>query len=160
MQNYKILILGPQCSGKTTLVRFLREKDNTLPLVEEDEMFVKLNNGKYPQDIEYKENILRPKLEEEIRYAENVIFVTSYCNKDLIRELKSRGFKIVQLVLDKDVLEERNKKRMKENREDDVMLWIPENLKFHQEIGDEGLVDKTIDVNKPIAEVAQRVLMK
>ena len=43
MENYKIIILGPQCSGKTTLVRFLRKTNSSLPIEEEDEIFTELN---------------------------------------------------------------------------------------------------------------------
>lgn len=157
MKNYKVIILGAQCSGKTTIVRFLRETKD-LPIIEEDEAFTKLNNGTYPSDIEYKENVLRPKLEEEIKKSENLIFITSYCNPDLVRDLKSKGFKIIQLVLDRAKLEERNKKRMAEQGYDDATQWMEENLKFHQKMQDEGLVDKIIDTDKPVEEVAKDIL--
>lgn len=158
MKSYKILILGPQCSGKTTFVRYLRKKDVDLPLVEEDEIFTKLNNGIYPQDIVYKENVLRPKLEEEIKNTNNIIFITSYCNPDLLKELKSKGFKIAQFVLDESKLEERNEKRMKEHGYDDARKWLKENLQFHQKMRDKGLVDKVVDTDRPVEEIAKDIL--
>ena len=157
MKNYKVIILGAQCSGKTTIVRFLRENKD-LPLIEEDEAFTKLNNGTYPNDIEYKENTLRPKLEEEIRKSENLIFITSYCNPDLVRDLKLKGFKTIQLVLDRAKLEERNKKRMAEQGCDDATQWMEENLKFHQKMQNEGFVDKIIDTDRPVEEVVEDIL--
>jgi shikimate kinase len=156
--KYKILILGPQCSGKTTLVRYLRERVNGLPLVEEDELFTKLNGGTYPSDLQYKEDILRPELQEEIIKSDNIIFVTSYCKPEMVRELKQKGFIIAQLILDREKLEERNERRTREEGYDDAREWFEENLKFHQEIRNEGLVDHIIDANKPVEVIAKEIL--
>ena len=73
MKNYKLIILGPQCSGKTTLTKFLRSENPDLPILEEDELFMELNGGEYPQDIEYKEKTIRPKLEEKIIVIQNFL---------------------------------------------------------------------------------------
>lgn len=158
MKNYKIIILGPQCSGKTTLKKYLQEQDPTLPLVEEDELFMELNGGEYPHDIEYKEKTLRPKLEEKIRQSDNLIFLTSYCNPELIKELKSKGFKIIQLVLEMDEFQRRNEKRMKEQGYADANTWAQEVFGFHQEARDGGLVDKEIDATLSIEEIAKEIL--
>jgi len=158
MAKHKVIILGPQCSGKTTLVRYLRKYDASLPITEEDEAFARINGGTYPADISRKENVLRPRLEQEIRNAENIIFVTSYCNPVLLGELKSKGYKIVQLTLDKVKLLERNKDRMKKDGYDDARQWLDENLIFHQEVLSRGLVDKVIDVDRPVEIIAKRLL--
>ena len=158
MKNYKIIILGPQCSGKTTLKKYLQQQDSTLPLLEEDELFMELNGGEYPQDIEYKEKTLRPKLEEKIRQADNMIFLTSYCNPELLKELKSKGFKIIQLVLEMEEFNRRNEKRMKEQGYADANTWAKEVLGFHQEVRDAGLVDKKIDATLPVGEIAKSLL--
>ena len=158
MKNYKIIILGPQCSGKTTLARFLRKNNSNLPIQEEDEFFLELNGGEYPHDIEYKEKTLRIKLEEKIRQSENMIFLTSYCNPILLKELKSKGFKIFQLVLSKEEFDKRNEKRMKEDGYADANTWAKEIFEFHQEIRNQGLVDKQIDACLPIEEISRSVL--
>ena len=160
MKNYKIIILGPQCSGKTTLKKYLQEQDPTLPLVEEDELFTELNGGEYPQDIEYKENILRPKLEEKIRKSENLIFLTSYCDRRLLKELKSKGFKVIQLVLGMEEFNRRNDTRMKEQGYADANTWAKDIFSFHQEVRDNGLVDKEIDATLPIGEIAKSLLLE
>ena len=158
MKNYKRIILGPQCSGKTTLKKYLQEQDSTLPLIEEDELFTELNGGEYPQDVEYKEKILRPKLEEKIRQSDKLIFLTSYCNPELLKELKSRGFKVIQLVLEREEFNKRNEKRMKEQGYADANTWAKEIFGFHQEVRDKNLVDKHIDATLPIGEIAKSLL--
>ncbi|MFZ2484339.1 MAG: hypothetical protein WAX80_03540 [Minisyncoccia bacterium] len=158
MSNYKLIILGPQCSGKTTLARFLREHYPNLPILEEDELFMELNGGEYPHDVEYKEETLRPKLEEKIGQTDNLIFLTSYCNPELLKELKSKGFKVIQLVLEMDEFNRRNEKRMKEQGYADANTWAKEVFGFHQEARDKGLVDKEIDATLPIETIAKEVL--
>ena len=157
MKNCKIVILGPQCSGKTTLKKCL-QKHSDLPLVEEDEIFSDLNGGSYPTDIEYKEKLLRPKLEDKIRQSDNVIFLTSYCSFSLLNELKSKGFKIIQLVLEKEEFEKRNKKRMEKEGYDDANMWANQVFGFHQELKDKGLTDMEINANQPIEVIAKKIL--
>lgn len=159
MKSYKVIILGPQCSGKTTLKKYLEQQDPTLPLVEEDELFMELNGGEYPHDIEFKEKILRPKLEEKIRQADNLIFLTSYCNPELLKELKFKGFKVIQLVLKMDEFNRRNDIRMREQGYADANTWAKEVFSFHQEARDIGLVDKEISANLPIKMIASEVLV-
>ncbi len=158
MKNYKIIILGPQCSGKTTLARFLREHSPELPLLEEDELFTELNGGEYPQDVEYKEKTIRPKLEEKIRQSDNIIFLTSYCNPVLLKELKAKGFKVAQLVLSQEEFQKRNEKRMREDGYADANTWAKEVFDFHDEVKNEGWADKAIDVSQPIKVIAEEVL--
>lgn len=158
METHKIIILGPQCSGKTTLARFLRERNPELPITEEDELFTELNGGEYPQDVEYKEKTLRPQLEEKIRQSGNIIFLTSYCNPVLLKELKSKGFKVAQLVLDQEEFQKRNEKRMRENGYADANTWAKEVFSFHDEVKNEGWADKEIDAKLPIETIASEIL--
>lgn len=158
MKAYKMIILGPQCSGKTTLTRFLRERHPDLPILEEDELFTELNGGEYPQDVEYKENIIRPKLEEKIRQSDNLVFLTSYCNPVLLKELKAKDFKVVQLVLDQEEFQRRNEKRMREDGYSDANTWAKEVFGFHDEIKNEGLADKAIDASQSIEIIAMEII--
>jgi guanylate kinase len=145
MKTYKLIVLGPQCAGKSTLVRYLREHFAELPVVEEEEMFMELNGGKYPDDHEFKEKIMRPKLNEKLRQMESSIFLSSYCDRELLIELKSKGFKVVQLQLEMDEFYERNERRMKEEEYDDARTWAKVIFGYHQDIKNEGLVDREID---------------
>jgi adenylate kinase family enzyme len=157
MQNYKAVILGPQCSGKTTLTKYL-EQNFQLPLIEEDDLFTQLNGGEYPQDIEYKEKTLRPQLEDKIRNAESMIFLTSYCNRILLQELKDKGYKVIQLELDDEEFQKRNEKRMREQGYADANTWAKEVFGFHKDVKEKGMVDKGIDVKQPIENIAKELL--
>ena len=157
MNDYKIIILGPQCSGKTTLSRFLKQKDSNLPIIEEDELFTELNGGEYPQNVEYKEKTLRPQLEEKVRQADSIIFLTSYCNPSLLKELKSRGFKVAQLVLSQEEFQKRNEKRMREDGYADATAWAKEIFDFHDEVKNEKWADISIDASQPIEVVDKKV---
>jgi adenylate kinase family enzyme len=157
MKTHKAIILGPQCSGKTTLKKYL-EAHHDLPLIEEDELFTELNGGEYPKDMEYKEKTLRPMLEERIRASDNLIFLTSYCNPELLMELKSKGFKVIQLVLEMDEFQRRNEKRMREQGYSDASVWAKDIFGFHQKVRDMGWVDLEIDATLPIEEVAEKVM--
>ena len=101
---------------------------------------------------------MRPKLEGKIRRSDNIIFLTSYCNPILLKELKSKGFKIFQLVLDKEEFNKRNEKRMKEDGYADANTWAKEIFEFHQEVIDQGLIDAQIDARLPIEEISELVL--
>ncbi len=158
MKNHKLIILGPQCSGKTTLARFLRNSNSDLPILEEDELFTELNGGEYPQDVEFKENKLRPQLEEKIRQSENIIFLTSYCNPVLLKELKLNGFKVVQLVLSQEEFQKRNEKRMRADGYADANTWAKEVFGFHDQVKKEGWADKFIDASQPIEAVEKEAL--
>ncbi len=157
MKTYKAIILGPQCSGKTTLKKYFK-KHHSLPLVEEDELFSELNGGEYPKDIEYKENTLRPRLEQKIRDSDNLIFLTSYCERSLLMELKEKGFKVIQLELEMNEFQKRNEKRMNEEGYYDANVWAKEIFSFHQDIKDKGWVDLGVDATLPTNEIVQRIL--
>lgn len=157
MQIYKAIILGPQCSGKTTIKKYFK-KNYSLNLLEEDEIFTQLNGGEYPKDIEQKENILRPKLNQIISSSDNMIFITSYLDTNLLKEFKSKGYKIIQLELDREEFNIRNEKRMEEQGVDDANVWADQIFDFHKRIKDQGFVDKGIDVNQPIADVVEEIV--
>lgn len=158
MKNYKIIILGAQCSGKTTLARYLRHLDQSLPIIEEDELFVELNGGQYPQDLEYKEKTVRPQLDERIRESDDIIFLTSYCNLVLLQELKSKGFKVVQLFLSQEEFKKRNEKRMREEGYDDASVWAKEIFNFHDQVKSEGWADMTVDASQSVEKVGKEIL--
>lgn len=157
MQTCKAIILGPQCSGKTTIKKYL-EKNYSLNLIEEDELLTRLNGGEYPQDIEYKENILRPKLNQIISSSDNMIFITSYLDIDLLKEFKTKGYKIIQLELDREDFNLRNEKRMNEQGADDANVWADQIFDFHMRVKEQGLVDKGVNAGQSVENVAMKIV--
>ena len=71
---------------------------------------------------------------------------------------RSKGFKVIQLVLEMDEFNRRNEKRMREQGYADANTWSKEVFSFHQEVRDKGLVDKEIDATLPVEEIAKEVI--
>ena len=155
MQAYKIVVLGPQCSGKTTLVKYLQEHDSLLPVVDEDELLTKLNGGTFP--FENKESLLL-QVEEKVKNADSIIFFTSHCSPFFLKELKAKGYKIVQLEIDMPTLVERNQKRMKEEGYPDSTQWLESGVALCKAIQEQGLIDKVVDANRPVETVANEFI--
>jgi hypothetical protein len=156
MKN-KILILGPQCSGKTILAENLR-KVLTIPVLEEDEAMVKENSGTMPTDYHLKYEVLRPKIAREIvSNSTDIVFLTSYIDPYLLAIAKDNGFKILQLQADKAVLDQRNTKRMAEEGKPDASPGLNINLPYHSSLSENGFVDKAIDAGRPPETIAQEV---
>jgi len=114
--------------------------------------------GNYPHDLEYKENVLRKKLEEKVEGMDNVIYLTSYGNLSFFRNLVSRGFKIIQLTLDREEFNRRNIKRMKEEGYKDASEWVEGIYAFHNLVKDEGMVDISIDASQPTETVVKEIV--
>ena len=70
----------------------------------------------------------------------------------------SKGFKIVQLFLNKEELEKRNKQRVQNEGYEDHSQWFDSMLEYQKDIKDKGLVDKVINTNKPVEEAAQELI--
>lgn len=158
MQKYKTIILGPQCSGKTTLRKYLEGLGDNLPVVEEDQMLKDLNGGQYPKDIKYKNEVLRPKIEEYVRKAESVIFFTSYYDDDSLEDMREGGFKVLQLILSKDEFDRRNKNRMETEGYEDASVWAEDLFDFHNRVRHKKLIDLSVDASKPTEQIAKEVL--
>lgn len=155
----KLIIIGPSLSGKTTLVRYLRQNTD-FNVSEIDEELTKLNGGKYPNDNEYKHNLLVPKIIEKLLKLENIVFFTNtdyFTHTDLSRA-KSLGFKIIQLDISLSELKKRNIKRVKEDGYNDLSQWLAGMLKYQQEISEAGLLDLKIDATQSTYDIVEEIL--
>lgn len=155
----KAIVIGASVSGKTTLVRYLRRNTDLLVL-EVDEELTRINNGQYPEDVNYKHNVLAPKIIEDILSRDNIVFFTNtnyFTVKDL-KTAKVKGFKIIQMELNLDQLKKRNEDRVKSEGYDDLSQYFGGMAKYQKDIRDKGLVDKIINVNQPIENVAGELL--
>ena len=149
----KLIIIGPSLSGKTTLINELR-KDNDFSISEMDELLTALNEGEYPLDVNYKNNVLVPQIIEKILDQKDIIFFTNanyFSEKDL-KNAKNTGFKIIQLDVDYQELMGRNLNRVNNENYEDMSPWLKGMLAYQNEIQKKGLVDEIIDANKPISE--------
>lgn len=153
----KAIIIGPPLVGKTTTINYLRS-NASLPILELDEELVKLNNGVWPSNEEYRNKVLVHKVVEEIKNMENVIFFTTYFGVGDLKKAKEAGFRIIQLMLEKDELLKRNVERMQGKSENDATRDIENNLKLQNDIKIAGMVDKTIFTNRPVEHVVSEIV--
>ena len=153
--NYKIIVLSPSCGGKSSLMRYLREHTD-LHIAETDEEVMKANNDVWP-DNDLKNKVLVPQTTNEIISRENVIYFASYVPGDLLLKAKQKGFKIVILEVPLKVLNERNEKRMAEEKYDDVSPWFSGQLDNFKELKSKGITDYFINGNQAIEKVADNL---
>ena len=153
--SYKLIILAPSCGGKSSLMRYFREKTD-LHIAETDEEVMKANGNVWPDD-ELKNKILVPKTTREIITRENVIYFASYIPSDLLIEAKTGGFKVAVLEVPIEVLRKRNIKRMEVEGYDDVSPWFEAQLNDFRNLAKDGIVDFSIDANQEIEKVAQEI---
>jgi len=120
----------------------------------------RLNGGHYPKDENYKNAVLTPQIKSKVLLRNSILFFTNahYFTPADLQTARHRGFKIVQLFVDKRELEKRNKHRMENEGYEDHSQWFDSMLQYQKEIHDEGFVDKVIETNKPIEEVAQELI--
>lgn len=157
VKTYKVIVIGPQLAGKTTIVRKLKEK-TALPLLELDEEIVRLNNGEWPKDDNFKNKILNPKIYDDVKSRDNIVFFTNYFDIEKLEEARSKGFLVIQLKLDLKKLKRRNMNRMLNEGYDDASKWFKTNLEFQKKIKEKGLVDNVINVDRPIEEIVNELL--
>ncbi len=154
----KILVIGPQLSGKTTLVRYLRQHTN-LNASEIDEEILAANGGVWPSDNDYKDDVLIPEIYQKVAKQEHIIFFANYFYPlSQVEMFKDHGFTVVQLKLSYDEMLRRNHDRMEHEGYEDATPWLKGQLENHEEILAAGLIDKTIDATLPTAEITNQLL--
>jgi len=118
------------------------------------------NNGVYPDNFHLKNDILAPKIINDILNKKEIIFFTNTYFFDLeqLRNARKKGFKIMQLNLNLDKLLERNKIRVEREKYPDVSQWLEGMVEYQREIFEAGLVDKVIDAEIPIEKIAEEIL--
>lgn len=157
----KAIIIGPQCSGKTTIARILQDYPLVAPVIDEDDEIKRRNSGSSSSDKtewHYKWQKLRPEIQKDILEMDGVIFLTSFFDPQLIPLAKERGFKLFQLEARKEALEERNKERMRRGVDDASYGWAL-NLPYHQELKKKGLINVVVSTEKPPEEVCRLILV-
>lgn len=159
MEEYKVIILGSQCSGKSAIIKYLQENTD-LACIDHDEEIKRRHNGKYPDDHKYVSNEVLPLIEDCILDLPKVIYSASFwglneegqISNERVKLAKEKGFKFVNLITDRNVLTERNNKRVSEGKDDasvsfDWYQSVYENMKklkqFDFEIDTNGSVEKS-----------------
>lgn len=157
--NKKAIIIGASTTGKTTIIKYLKESTN-LPIGESDDVLTAMNGGKYPHDSEYKMNILGPQMVEYVLNQDSIIFFTNthYFKSEDLEIARKNGFKVVQLILDRQQMEMRNRHRTDKEGYDDLSKHFEVMIAYQQDIFAKGLVDKIILADQPIEKVAKELM--
>lgn len=155
--SYKIIILAPSAGGKSTLMRYLRQQTR-LRIAEMDEEVLKANGNKWPSDDNYKNQVLVPKVTEDIIKTDEVIYMASFVPIALVKQARDSGFKLVLLELSLEQLKERNAERMKTEGYDDATPWLQMQLDDYKKLSDSQLVDQVINGNLPTAKIADEII--
>lgn len=106
----KLLLLGLSGSGKSTVGIQLARKYK-LELIEADDFVMEANGGTWPSG---NDEFIEKHFElanEKVLTMQNVLYVISWLTEDRIREFYEKGFKIIEMHADFDVLVSRKTKR-------------------------------------------------
>jgi guanylate kinase len=154
----KAIVIGASLSGKTTIIKYLRT--NTELLVSEiDEELTVLNNGEFPKDPQYKNEVLFPKVLEKILNSKNIVFFTNtwyFTIKDL-QEARAKGFKIIQLSLSLDTLLRRNRERVTEGY-DNMEKYLKGMIEYQEMIKTRGMVDYVINGDQSVERIFSKLI--
>lgn len=156
---YKIIILGPPLTGKTTLTNYLRD-NLKLPVVDMDKELLRLNGGKWPGNYSELNKRLINHVITDVLAIEDVILSAFYFGIDELKEARVKGFEVVQLEIDKAIVIARNQERLKLEPDNDAFQYYEKNLTYQMKIRKQGLVDRIIRSDKPVEEIAKELLLK
>jgi shikimate kinase len=155
----KSFVFGVQCSGKSTVAKYLRATTK-LRIVEMDEEILKLNHGTWPRDLQYKVNELEPQVYRQIKGMSDVVFFDSHISIERMEDLKKRGFSLILLEVERAELLRRNKQRMVEEGYDDASVWIDKELDNVKELRSRHLIDHVVNAEEAEEIVAGQLLAK
>ena len=155
----KVIIIGASLSGKTTLIRYLQSRESEIPIEEMDALLTRENGGVFPIDINRKNELAR-EVVRKILTEDKIIFFTNtdYFTLNDLFEAKRNGFKIIQLVLEIEELQKRNKYRSENKGYEDLSQWLGGMIRYQKEIKDAGLVDKILDAKLSPADLASEFM--
>jgi len=164
MTNYKIIILGSQCSGKSVLISYL-QNNTDLICIDHDEEIKKRSGGIYPKDHVYVSTVLLPKIESYIISLPNIIYTASFfglgksgIDNNRIDIAKKAGFKFINIAVNMDVLLKRNARRVKEGKDDasHSLSWYQ---KVYTDMNKLDQFDFVIDSNESIEKTAKELML-
>lgn len=154
----KIFVFAVQCGGKTTLAKLLRDLTDH-EVVEMDDEIMRLNNGIWPKDFQYKVNSLEPIVYKNVQTKQDVIFMDNHLHIDRAKELKQSGFSLVLMEVTRDELLRRNNVRFESGAQSDASRWIDMELENAQELRDVHLIDHVISGEQSSEQIAQELLV-
>ena len=138
-------------------MRYLRQH-SSLNIREMDEEVMKANNDIWPDDNAYKDQVLVPKVLQEILQMKGVIYLTSYVPEELLKEARNHDFKIVLLDISLEELQRRNQERMKVEGYADATPWLQLQLDTFARLSKDGLIDVIVEGENLAPVIAEELL--
>jgi shikimate kinase len=165
MKDYKVILLGSQCSGKSTIISHLQQTTD-LVCIDHDEEIKKRHDGVYPSDHQYVANEVQPAIEDDILEKNEVIFSASFwgLGKDrLIHDEKielaiEKGFVFIHLKTDKDVLLNRNTDRVANTKYDDASGAFDWYQSVYDDMKKKNYFSLEIETNQPIEDITKELI--
>lgn len=118
---------------------------------------MKANGGKWPSDNDYKDQVLVPRIVEDIIKKPEIVYLASYVPKGLIEKARQNGFQVVSIHVTLEELQVRNKNRMEEEGYDDATPWQQLQLDNFSELTESGLIDVQIDGHQEPKGIAKEI---
>lgn len=165
MKDYKIILLGSQCSGKSTIISYL-QKTTDLVCIDHDEEIKRKNDGVYPSDHQYVANEVQPAIEDNVLKMGKVIYSASFwgLGKDrLIHDEKielaiENGFSFVNLKTDKAVLLARNTDRVANAKYDDASGAFDWYQSVYDDMKNKNYFDLEIDTDQSVENITKELI--
>lgn len=107
-------------------------------------------------------NVLAPQMVEDVLKHDSVVFFTNtaYFLSEDLEKAREVGFHIIQLNIERDEMERRNRHRIEHEGYDDLSEYFSDMLAYQKEINEKGLVHKVIDTNQPTKKIAAELLQQ
>lgn len=150
----KLLVIGPLCSGKTTICRHLRAA--SVPVVDLDDELVRVNGGVYP-DIDTRKTVVAPQALANVAAMPDVVVFHSTLDSADVYALKAAGFTTALLEVSEAELRHRHKVRLDEEGWSNER-WFEDNQALIDALRRQRLFDHVIDAEPDVAVVAAHIV--
>jgi hypothetical protein len=150
----RLLVVGISCAGKSTLTRHLRAC-STLNVLDMDDEIARVNGGTWP-DIPTKNNVVLPKVLEEVRAMSDLILFGSLPIEPTL-ELRRAGFSIALLAVSEAELRRRHAMRLAQEGWTNVQ-WFDHEQSVIRDLRDHSVFDLVIDGEQRVDSVAADIL--
>lgn len=151
----RVYVAGVACSGKTTLARHLRDAHGVNAIDMDDEI-LRLNGGTWP-DIETKNNIVKPKVLDEVLAMREVILLYGPMRESETTRLRQAGFLVLLLDVSPAELMRRDAMRLAEEGWSNIE-WFDHHQAELARFRESGLIDFEISGMRGVEEVAVDIL--
>lgn len=152
----KLFIVGVPCSGKSTVMVCLRDRFGLNALDMDDEL-LRFNNGTWPSSFQKKNEVLLPKVLNEVLKMEQVVLFNSYLFVSHAGQLRDGGFRILLLEVPEEEKRRRDAIRFANEGWSNIE-WFDWHQSVIGKLVANGFVDQVISGNQDVRSVAEAIM--